>query len=187
MNPAARPASDSQRRPSSVSMSSWWNARNAWRTVGVPAAGPSVIRRDNPSRRRSAARGGGGGGGPRLWIRDKAERLVGRTRLLGCLGRGESPAGATRRFGCQRGGTLEERGGGGEAAPCQRSGCRTLELGGHLLIRHRGRLRPVPGAAIGVDLRIGRVRQRAVDLPPLVGPGGPVHRGASERMTEHHT
>ena len=47
-------------------------------------------------------------------------------------------------------------------------------------------MRTVPGAAIRVDLGIGRVRQRAVSLAPLVGLRRPVHRRAHERMPEHH-
>ena len=51
-----------------------------------------------------------------LRLCNKRERLVERTRLLLCLRRGESPAGATCGFGRQRGRAFQEGGGGGEAA-----------------------------------------------------------------------
>jgi hypothetical protein len=45
----------------------------------------------------------------------------------------------------------------------------------------------VPGAAIRVDVWIGRLGECAVNLAPLLSPRGAVHRRASEWMTEHHT
>ena len=44
----------------------------------------------------------------------------------------------------------------------------------------------MPGAAIRVGLGIGRLGERAMDLGPLIGGGGPVDRGANERMPEGH-
>jgi hypothetical protein len=61
-----------------------------------------------------------------------------------------------------------------------------LELRGDVLVGHGRRLRTVPCAAIGVDLRIGGVRQRAVSLAPFARVGRAIHRRAHERMTEHH-
>ncbi len=43
----------------------------------------------------------------------------------------------------------------------------TLELYGDVLVGQGRRLRPVPGAPVRVQLRIGRVREGAVDLAPL--------------------
>ena len=48
------------------------------------------------------------------------------------------------------------------------------------------RVRAVPGAAIGIDLRIGRLRQRPVRAPALLRGCRPVDRRAHERMTKPH-
>jgi len=61
-----------------------------------------------------------------------------------------------------------------------------LELVGRLFVGHERRLRAVPGAAIRVDLLIGSVRQRPVDLAPLIGLGRPVHRRPNQWVAERH-
>ena len=91
-----------------------------------------------------------------------------------------------RGLGCQRGGALEEGSDGRQSAARLRPSGGALELGGDLLVGHGRRLRPVPGAAIRVELRIGCVRQRAVDLASLVRLGRAVDRRANQRMTERH-
>src|SRR5712691_310567 len=48
-------------------------------------------------------------------------------------------------------------------------------------------MRPVPGAAIGVDVWVGRFGERAVDLAPLLKSGGAIDRRPNQRMTEHHS
>ena len=118
---------------------------------------------------------------------DEPERLVERPRLLLRLGRREGPPGPMRGVGRQYGRALEEGCGRGETTPRLRSSCGALELRGNILVGHRGRLRSVPGASIWVDVLIGRLGECTVNLAPLVGPRGPVHRRASEWMTEHHT
>ena len=45
----------------------------------------------------------------------------------------------------------------------------------------------MPSAAIRIDLRIGRLRQRAVDSAALLQPGRPIHSRANQRMTENHS
>ena len=60
-----------------------------------------------------------------------------------------------------------------------------LELSGNLLVGHGCCLCAMPGAAIRVDLGIGRFRERSVDLAPLVRSCCPVHSRAHEWMTEH--
>ena len=89
-------------------------------------------------------------------------------------------------IGRQRRGAFEEGRGGGEAATRLRSSRGTLELRGDVLIGSGFGLRAVPGAAIGIDLGIGRLRERAVDLAPLLQPGGAVDGRANEGVTEHH-
>ena len=107
------------------------------------------------------------------------KRLVQRTRLLGCLGSSQGSPGATRGVKGQHRGALEEGRGGGEAAPRPGSGCGAFELRGDLLIGHGCRLRPVPGAAIRVEVWIGRFREGAVGLAPPIRQGCPVDRRTS--------
>ncbi len=76
-----------------------------------------------------------------------------------------------RGLGSQRGGALEEGGVGRQSAARLRPSGGTLELRGHVLVGHRCRLRPVPGAAIRIDLRIGCFRQGSVDRAALLHPG----------------
>ena len=45
-------------------------------------------------------------------------------------------------------------------------------------------MRPVPGTSVRVDVRIGRLGERTVDLAPIPQPGGPIHGGPGERMPE---
>src|SRR6266550_3126377 len=97
---------------------------------------------------------------------EKAERVIERPCLEFRLRGGEGPSRASRRFGGQRHGALEESRGGGETAPRLRPRRGALELAGQLFIWHRRRLRTVPRAPIRVDLRIGRIRERAVSLAP---------------------
>ena len=74
---------------------------------------------------------------------------------------------AVRGLGCERGGALEEGSDGRQSAARLRPSGGTLELCGDVLVGHRCRLRPVPRAAIRVDL--------ADRLPP---PGRGGQRGA---------
>ena len=123
----------------------------------------------------------------RLRVRSQRECLVERARLVFRLGRGEGARGATSRVERQHGRALQEGGGRGEPAARLRSGRRMLELRGDVLVGHGRRLRPVPGASIRVDVRIGRFREGAMGLAALVGGGCPVHGRARQRMTEHDT
>ena len=78
-----------------------------------------------------------------------------------------------RGFGCQRGGAFEEGRGGGEHHPALALEPRTVEVSGNVLVGHRCRLRPVPGAAIRIDFWIGCLRECAVDLASLDRPAAP--------------
>ena len=55
-----------------------------------------------------------------------------------------------------------------------------------LLVGSRRRCGEMPGAAVGVDLRIGRLRQRQVHRPALLRRRRPVDRRAHQRMAERH-
>jgi len=94
--------------------------------------------------------------------------------------------GPPRRVRRQRRGALEERGGGGQAAPRLGQVGRPLEFGGYILVGPRRGLGPVPGTAIRVRLRIGGLRQGAVHQLPVAERGGLVGRRANQRMLEPH-
>lgn len=49
------------------------------------------------------------------------------------------------------------------------------------------RLRAVPCAPVGVDGRIGRLREGPVNFTPLARTRRPIHRGANQRMLERDT
>jgi hypothetical protein len=117
---------------------------------------------------------------------EKAERVIERTCLEFRLRCGEGPSRASRRFAGQRGSPFEESGGSGETAPRLRPRRGALEFAGQLVVGRGCGLRPVPSAPIRVDLRIGCVRQGAVNLAPLARLGRPLHRRAHEWMPEHH-
>ena len=89
-------------------------------------------------------------------------------------------------LGCKGGGALQEGSNRGQSAARLGPSSGALKLGGNLLVGHGRRLRPVPGAAIRVELWIGCVRQGAVNLASLVWLGRAVYRRAHKRMTEGH-
>ncbi len=98
----------------------------------------------------------------------------------------QRPAGASRGLDSQRGRTLEECCGGREPAACLCTRRRTLQVRGDVFVRHDRCLRSVPGAAIRVGIGIRRFRESEMDLHPLNGAGGPIHRRAHERMPERN-
>jgi len=55
-----------------------------------------------------------------------------------------------------------------------------------VFVRARRGLGPMPRPAIGIDIGIGGVRQRLVDLPALLGRRRPVDGGSHQRMAESH-
>jgi hypothetical protein len=125
--------------------------------------------------------------GPRLRRVEQAERVIERAGAEFRLGGSQRALRAPRRVGGQRDGALEECRGGAETAARLCSVCGTFQFRRHLLVRPGRGLRPVPGAAIRVDLRIGRFRKCAVDVAALIDPGRAVHGRAHQWMTEHHT
>jgi hypothetical protein len=64
---------------------------------------------------------------------------------------------------------LQERGRSGRAASPLGAGGGPFELVRYFLVGPNGRLRPVPGAPIGIKVGIGRHRQGAVDLAAVAG------------------
>ena len=71
-------------------------------------------------------------------------------------------------FGRQHRRALEEGGRRGQAPAGLRPAGRGLELPGDVLVGPRRGVGPVPGAAVGIDFRIGRLRQGAVHVLSLL-------------------
>src|SRR5206468_774134 len=146
----------------------------------------SVISSARPSSSRSDARGGCGDGGAAL-----AARAVSSTLPPGAKRPGKSTAVSESRYvsrasvtssGSSRLAALSNK--GGASLPRLSAARRALELGGDVLVEARGRSREVPGAAIGVDLGIGRVSQRAMHGLPVLRRGRAIHGRADQRVTK---
>ena len=77
-------------------------------------------------------------------------------------------------FGRQHRRALEERGRRGQTPAGLRPAGRALEFPGDVLVGPGRGLRPVPGAAVGIGLRVGGLRQRAVHVlsSPEATPSG---------------
>src|SRR5262249_57144623 len=82
---------------------------------------------------------------------------------------------------------VEERGRRGEAAPSLGSARGALELRSNVLVRPCGRRGTGPRATIGIGLRIGHLRQRTMDILPLLERGGPIRGRTHKWMTELDT
>ena len=82
------------------------------------------------------------------------------------LRRGQRPLRPQAGVERQRDGSLEERGRCRQATAQLCPAGRALELGGDFLVGAHRSLRAVPGAAIGIELRVGHLRQRPVHLLP---------------------
>ena len=90
------------------------------------------------------------------------------------------------RLGRERRRVLEEGGGGRDAPARQRAAGRALELLGDLLVRRGRRLGAVPGAPVGIELRVGGLRQRGVQRVPFLRRRRAVGRRAHARVPEPH-
>ena len=99
---------------------------------------------------------------------NQSECRVERAGLVLGLGRGERAPRPGPRVGRQRGGTLQERGRGRQPTARLCATRRALELKGNVLVEPRRRLGKMPGAAIGIDRRVSRVRQRAMHRLPVL-------------------
>ena len=112
---------------------------------------------------------------PGLRRLEQTDSVVERAGLELRLGRGERATRAQRGVGRQGDGALEKSRTSGKAAARLRSVCRLLQLSGHLLVRHRCGLCPMPRAAIRIDLRIRHLREDAVGLTPRAHPRRSIH------------
>ena len=99
----------------------------------------------------------------------QSEGCFERAGLLLGLGRGQRPPSATRGLGRKGGGALQERGGGRQPTAGLSAARRALKLGRDLLVGPFRRVRKMPGAAIGIEFRVRRVRERAMHLLPVFG------------------
>ena len=118
--------------------------------------------------------------------RQKLVRGLQRPRLELGLGRGQRPPTTTGRVRRQLGRSLEERGGGGDAAASPRAPGRALQLVGDGLVETRCRVRAMPGAPIGIDVGIGRLGQRPMHLLAVEHGRRLVDRRAHQRVAEPH-
>jgi hypothetical protein len=121
---------------------------------------------------------------PRLRRGQQSQRRFERAGPGHCLRRGQRALRPPLRVGCQRGRAVQEGSRRREPAARLRAAGRALELCGDVLVGPGCGLGPVPGTAVGIDLRIGRPRQRAMRLPPVVRRGRPVDRRADQRVAE---
>ena len=96
----------------------------------------------------------------------------------------ERPPHPACRIGRQRGGLLEERRCRRHAAVGESAARRLLELCGHRLVGAQRRASVVPGAPVGVDVGIGDVGERPVDLAPFGGRGRSVDGRPDEGVPE---
>ncbi len=119
-------------------------------------------------------------------LRDRHQRKPGVERAGLALGlrRRERPFRPRWRIGRQCHRPLQE--GGRSRQPPARPGTigRALQLARYRFVWPSRGLRPVPGTAIGIGDRIGRLRQRPVRGPPLPRRRCPVDSGADQRVPE---
>ena len=102
---------------------------------------------------------------------DRHQQSQGRVERAGIALRPGSRQQALRSasgLGRQHRRALEECGRRGQAPARLRAAGRALELLGDVLVGTRRGLSPVPGAAVGIDLRIGGVRKGALRVLPFL-------------------
>ena len=116
----------------------------------------------------------------------QSEGRVGRAGVVRGLRRGQRALRAARRLGRQFGRALQEGGGRRQAPARLRPVGRALQLARDVFVAARRRVRAVPGAAIGIDVRIGRLRQHPVRALAILRGCRLVDRRAHERMAKPH-
>ena len=124
--------------------------------------------------------------GARLDGDQKPECGVERAGVAFCRRRREQALRTASGFGRQRRRALEEGGRRGQTAARVRAARGAFELVGDLLVGPRRRLGAVPGAAVGIELGIGDLRQRAMSFLSLVKRRRPIRRRAHQRVTKPH-
>jgi hypothetical protein len=110
--------------------------------------------------------------------------IVGRAGIELRLGGGESPRSSPDRIRGELGRSLQERGGRRHTAPGLRSRRAAFQLSRHRFVGSCGRVGTMPGPAVRIDDRIGRVGQRPMRFPALGHRRRPVHGRAHQRMPE---
>ena len=100
------------------------------------------------------------------------------------LGRRDEPLGPLEGCGCQRRGTLEERGGGRSTAARARPRSRTLEVVGDPGIRQQRCIRTVPRSSIGIALGIGCISEGGMHLTSMLRRRRAIDGGPHQRMAE---
>jgi hypothetical protein len=123
---------------------------------------------------------------PGLRHRQQPERGVRRASLMLALRGEERTLRPAPQVGCQLGGALVKGCPGRQAAAGPRPPSRALQFSSDVLVEPGGRLGPVPGAAIRIDVGVGGLGQRAVHAPALLGPASPIDRRAHEGVAEAH-
>ncbi|MDB5065576.1 MAG: hypothetical protein JWM18_2010 [Chloroflexi bacterium] len=117
---------------------------------------------------------------------EQAQGRVGRPGPQLGAGGGEGALHPACGIGGQRGGSFEEGRRRRQSAPSPGLSRRALQVAGDLLVGPERRLGAVPGAAIGTDIGVDDLGERAMRAPALVGRRRVVDRRAHQRVTEAH-
>ena len=123
---------------------------------------------------------------PGLGQGEQPPRPLGRTGLVLDLRCAQRPPGPFAQGGRQLRGPFAERGVGSQAAAGPHGRRGAFQLGRDFLVHTRCGMPTMPGAPIGIGIRIGGHRQGMMDDPPLLRRGGPVDREPGQRITEAH-
>ena len=116
--------------------------------------------------------------------REQRQRGVGEAGEPLGASRSERTPGSPAGLGCQLGCTLQEGSGRGETPTRLRTSGRQLELGGDVLVWCERGVGAMPGAPIGVGLRVSGLCKCPVRAPSLFGRRRAVDRRTQEWMTK---
>jgi hypothetical protein len=115
------------------------------------------------------------------------ERRAQGARLDLGLGRDQRPAGPLNRIGRQRRRSLQEGSRRGKSASGLCPAGRPDQLDGDVFVRAERGVRLVPSAAVGVDGRIGCLRQGLMYIVSLLRGCGAIDRRPNQRVAEAHS